>query len=397
MKINGTRKICLVTSSFPRHEADYAGNFIDGFLRVLSDRYEIHVVYPSNEEERRIESEPFFRHPIPYPFKTYPMSQVHGTEYIKAIGLCRNILTQIKTVIREHDISLIHAYWAIPSGFLAALTRGKIPLIMTLPGSDIKIFSRRTLFKYPVKYTLKKSTRIIAVSNDLKEAAIKLGTDEGKISVIPTGVDMEKFKPMDKQALRSELGLPDGFLMLAAGSLLRVKRVDRLIKICQKLNHDSECNLIITSDGPERENLNSLIKSLKVKNVRFTGEIPDKDVPRYMAAADVLVLASESEGLPTCVQEAMACGIPVVTSDVGGLPEIVHDGFNGYLTHSENEMEERLRLLMASPELVVTLGANALEFARQNLSLDMVTKKTEEVYASVLDEASGKIPWNRRS
>lgn len=384
MKTSDRKKICVVTSSFPRHESDYAGKFIDGLLGALSKRYEIHVVYPSNMKTPQINSEPFYRHQVPYPFQAYPMSQVHGLDYINTIRLSLNMLAEIRAVVHKHDIDLIHAYWAIPSGFIASFCCGRRPLVITLPGSDIKIFGKKRIFKYPIKNALKKAAKIVTRSNELKQEAFKLGAEEQKISIIPAGVDTNKFKPMDKQSLRAKLGLPDGFLMLFAGNLIKIKRVDRLIDICASLNKDCDCYLVIAGRGSEEENLKKLVRELNLRNVLFKGEIPHEDMPLYMVASDVLVLASESEGLPGCVQEAMASGIPVVTSSVGGLPEFITDGINGYLTHNEAEMEERLRLLMTSPHLVATMGANALEFARQNLSFDVVVERTEELYASLI-------------
>lgn len=386
MKESGTKKICVVTSSFPRHESDRSGKFIDNILRALSNEYEIHVIYPSNMETPQINSEPFYRHQVPYTFQTYPMSQVRGLDYINAARLSLNMIAKIRDLVWRYDIQLIHAYWAIPSGFLASLCCGKIPMLITLPGSDIKVFGKKLVFRFAVKRALKKATRIISCSNDIKQEAIKLGAEEQKVSIIPAGTDTSQFKPMDKPPLRVKLGLPNGFLMLYAGSLFKVKRVDRLIKICANLNKDFDCCLVLAGDGPEKESLVKLAKTINLENVQFKGEIPYEDMPFYAAASDVLVLASESEGLPACVQEAMACGIPVVSSNVGGLPEMVTDGVNGYLANNEAEMEEKLRLLISSPQLAATLGANAREFARQNLSLDMVVKKTEKLYASMLAE-----------
>ena len=379
-------RICVITSGFPRYESDYSGIFVYNSIIGLSQIHEIHIVYPTNVKWPEDIREPFHRHPVPYPFKTYPMAQVHGLDYINTIRLSLNMLVKIRAVVKNHNIDLLHAYHAIPSGLLASLWCGKRPLIITLPGSDIKIFGKKRMFKYPIKYALKKAVKIIARSNDLKQEAIKLGAKEQKISIIPAGVDTNKFKPMVKQVLRSKLGLPDGFLMLFVGSLFRIKRVDRLINAYANLNKDFDCHLVIVGDGPEKENLKELAEHLDLRSIVFKGLVPHKDMPFYMAASDVLVLTSESEGLPGCVQEAMASGIPVVTSNVGGLSEIVIDGVNGYLVNNEAEIEECLRLLMSSPHLATMMGANALEFARQNLSLDMVVKQTEELYTSVVAE-----------
>ncbi len=379
-------RICVVTSGFPRYEGDYSGIFVYNRIVGLSEKHELHVVYPTDVKWPENIREPFHRHQVPYPFKTYPMALVHGLDYMNTIRLSLDMLVRIRAVVKNHNIDLIHAYHAIPSGFLASLCCHEKPLVITLPGSDIKIFGKKRMFKYPIKYALKKAAKIVAVSNDLKQEAIKLGAEEQKISVIPSGVT-DQFGPKDKKVLRSNLGLPDGFIILFVGSLIKLKRVDTLINICNNLKKDCSFHFLIVGDGIEREYLENLVKDLKLRNVLFKGQIPYEDMPFYIAASDVLTLNSESEGLPGCVQEAIASGIPVVVRDVGGLSEIITDGVNGYLTHSEAEMEERLRLLINSPHLVATIGANALEFARRNLSFDTVVKQTNELYASVLEEA----------
>ena len=296
------------------------------------------------------------------------------------------MLREIRKVVKNGNINLVNAHWAIPSGFLASLCCRKLPLITTIRGTDIKKLGGKRFFKYPVKYALMRSAKIIAVSSDLKQNAINLGAREENIHIIPRGIDLNEFKPRDKQAIRAKFNLPNGFLFLFAGDLIKLKRVDRLIRVTAKLSRDFNLHVLTVGNGPERANLENLAKSLGLENILFIGRAPYDNMPFYMAASDILVLPSESEGLPGCVQEAMACGTPVVASNVGGLADLITNGENGYLVDNEAEMEERLRLLMSSPELVQTMGANALEFARQNLSLDMVVKKTEELYASVLKQ-----------
>ncbi len=183
--------------------------------------------------------------------------------------------------------------------------------------------------------------------------------------------------------LRAELHLPEGFLVLFVGYLYKLKRVDRLIKASANLSKDFDFHVVIAGDGPERQKLESMARSLGLENILFKGSIPHDDVPFYMAAADVLVLPSETEGLPGCVREAMACGIPVIASNVGGLPDLITNEITGYLANDEIELDKYLRVIMSSPALRATMGTNALDFARQNLSLDSVIEQIEEVYASV--------------
>jgi len=376
-------KICAVTSSFPRYEGDSAGIFVYNIIVGISKKHEVHVIYPADVKIQQDEGEPFYRHKISYPFKTYPMAQVHGLDLINVAPLLINYAREIRCVKQKYNIDLLHAFWTIPCGFISSLCCGEIPLVMTLEGSDMKVFGRQWISKYFIKRAQNKSRKIIALSNDLKHEAIKLGTQEDKIYVIPDGVDTNKFKPMDKSVLRAELHLPKGFLILFVGSLFKLKRVDRLIQISANLSKDFNFHVLIVGDGPERQKLKRLAESLGLKNILFKGSVPHKDMPFYMAASDVLVLPSETEGLPGCVQEAMACGIPIVASNVGGLPDLITNGATGYLANDEVEMERYLRQIISSPESISLMATNVLTFARQNLSLDNVVERIEEVYELV--------------
>jgi len=375
-------RICAVTASFPRYKGDASGIFVYNLIVGISKKHEVHVIYPANVKMPQDNSEPFYRHKIPYPFKTYPLAQVHGLDLINVAPLLINYAREIRHVIHECNIDLLHAFWTIPCGFVSSFCCGDIPLLTTLEGSDIKVFGRELISKPPIKRALKKSRKIIALSDELKREAIELGAREDKIHVIPDGVDTSKFKPGDKHVLRAELNLSEGFLILYVGSLFKLKRVDRLIKASANLSKDFEFHVVIAGDGPERQNLERLAESLGLKTILFKGSVAHEDMPSYMAASDVLVLPSETEGLPTCVQEAMACGIPVIASNVGGLPDLITNGVNGYLANDEIELEGYLRQMMSSPGSVSLMGTNALRFARQNLSLDSIVERIEAVYAS---------------
>ena|GEM_PF-887516 len=376
-------KICAVTASFPRYDCTESGIFVYNLIIGISKKHEVHVIYPANLKMPPDNSEPFYRHEIPYPFKTRPLAQVHGLELINVLPLLISMAREIRRVKRKYNIDLLHAFWTIPCGFASSFCCGDIPLLTTLEGSDIKVFGRELISKPPIKRALKQSRKIIALSNELKREAIELGAREDKIHVIPDGVDTSKFKPGDKHVLRAELHLPEGFLVLFVGYLYKLKRVDRLIKASANLSKDFEFHVVIAGDGPERQNLERLAESLGLKTILFKGSVAHEDMPSYMAASDVLVLPSETEGLPTCVQEAMACGIPVVASNVGGLPDLITNEITGYLANDEIELEGHLRRIMSSPESVSLMGTNALNFARKNLSLDSVVERIEEVYASV--------------
>ncbi len=380
----GLIKILVVTNSFPQG--------IPNLVNGLAKRHELHVVYLSTPERakraKRL-SERCFLHAVTGIFSSVPndepLTEYKGWRLFALFPLFVRMLIEIRRVVSVYDIDIVHAHWAIPSGFLACLVCRKTPVITTLRGSDVNLFGKRRLFQQLVRYALRHSTKMVALANDLREVAIALGADGGKIEVIPSGIDTSLFKPIDKKATRTILGMKNCFQIIFAGNLISLKRVDMLIRVCSRLfRYYPHIYLTIVGEGPEHAKLEQLARDGDFENVQFTGRIAYDKIPLYIGASDVLVLPSKSEGLPDCVQEAMACGVPVIATNVGGLPELIEDGINGYLVNSEDELQTYLDKLINYPEFTVSMGENALEFAKRNLRLDAVVEQTEKLYNSVL-------------
>lgn len=390
-------RILMVSANFARFKGDQMGAGIYDLALGIAQNHEVHVIYPSNIKTKEVWDDNIFRHEIPYPCRAHPLAQVHGWDLVNVVPLVLNMREEILHVRRSYDVDLIHAFWSIPAGFVSTLCCGKIPLITSLMGSDIKVFSRgpsagikRALVAPIVKRPYHKSTRLVAVSQDLKREAIELGAKEENIYVISEGVDILKFRPMDKDALRKKLNLPEGLLLIYVGPVFPLKRIDRLIKVSARLSTDFDLHVLVVGAGPEERSLERLARELNIQDrVIFTGQILHDQVPQFTAASDVFAICSETEGLPKCVREAMACGVPIVASNVGGLPEMVSNGETGYLFNDDIELERNLRQILSHPELREHMGAKALEFARKNLTLEKAVKEHEDLY-SLLGSANRK-------
>lgn len=247
-------------------------------------------------------------------------------------SLKKNFSLAIKTLQAtiSEDYDIVHAHYTLPSGLLGLIPKylKRKKLILTTHGTDINILPYKNKVTYAlVRFTLKKSDKIIAVSRALKEKVIAdFDVDEGKIVVIPCGVDIAKFKLMDKETSRKKLNLPSSkFIILHLATLNPVKRTDILVRAFNIVTENyKEVLLIIAGDGPCREKLIELTKELKLsENILFTGYIEREKVPLWMASADLFALSSESEGTPVTVLEALATGVPIVATDVGGLRDII--------------------------------------------------------------------------
>jgi teichuronic acid biosynthesis glycosyltransferase TuaC len=269
--------------------------------------------------------------------------------------MCLSILPAIKRIQRNFPFELIDSHYVYPDGFAAVLI-GRLlrtPVIVSARGSDINLFSRFPIICRFLKYALGSASHVIAVSSALRKRIVKLGIPDSKISVIPNGVDRRKFKRMtDKREARRELGLRrDGFIVLSVGGLTPVKGFDVLIKAFEILVNNSgqrKPYLTIVGEGTLRKDLETIISQLHLEShVHLVGAVPHERLCLWYNAADIFCLASEQEGWPNVILEAMACGLPVVASAVGGIPEILTDSEVGLLSERDPvAMAQRIREAM---------------------------------------------------
>jgi glycosyltransferase involved in cell wall biosynthesis len=215
----------------------------------------------------------------------------------------------------------------------------KKPVVVSARGSDINRLRTFPVMRRLLRCTLTKADRIIAVSDALKRAMIGLGILDSKISVIPNGVDGKKFRRFPQAEARSLLGLGPHKLILSVGNLTANKGFDLLIKAVSALRDDrprDQVHLVIVGEGECRHRLETLVAALDLgAHVRLVGGVPHERLYLWYSAADVFCLASEREGWPNVLMEALACGTPVVATPVGGIPEIIVSEEIGLLTERQ--------------------------------------------------------------
>lgn len=233
-----------------------------------------------------------------------------------------------------YDFDLIDAHYFYPDG-VAAVQLGRYfnkPVVITARGSDISLIPRHRIPRKLIQWAAARADAIITVCSALKTELMQLGVDSAKITSLRNGVDLQRFQPGARAALRERLGL-DGFTLLSVGHLVPVKGHELAIGALPLL---PGVTLLLAGGGPEQGRLEALARELGVAGrVRFLGVVPQAELPRYYGAADALVLASSREGWANVLLESMACGTPVVASKVWGTPEVVACPAAGLL------MEER--------------------------------------------------------
>ena len=195
-----------------------------------------------------------------------------------------------------------------------------LPVVITARGTDINLLSQFALPRRMIVWAARRAAALVTVSTALKAALTQLGVDPGKISVLRNGVDTRLFHPVDRPSQRARLGLT-GTVLLMVGNLVALKGHELVLRaLCE---FSGACLLII-GDGREKRNLTELASALGIRDrVTFLGAMPQEQLAEYYGSADALVLASSREGWPNVLLEAMACGTPVVSTRVGGTPEIV--------------------------------------------------------------------------
>ena len=237
--------------------------------------------------------------------------------------LAQAVKPVIGRIIDEgYDFDVLDAHYFYPDG-VAAVMLGKYfnkPVVITARGTDINLIPQFRLPRKMILWAAQNASGVVTVCNALKDEMVQLGVAADKITPLRNGVDLQRFQPMDRAAARATLGL-ERFTLLSVGLLDPRKAHDLIIKALPSL---PDVDLLIAGTGPEKKNLEQLAQELGVADrVTLLGPVPQTELKTYYNAADALVLASSREGWANVLLEAMACGTPVVASNVWGTPEVV--------------------------------------------------------------------------
>ena len=242
-------------------------------------------------------------------------------------------------------------------------------------------------------WMLKKVDCFIATSKEIEDGLLQEGYEQRKIVRIPNFIDQHIFHPPDDQTrdrIRKQLGFTYKRIVTFSGRLVERKGPDILLDAWKTLTQEYEnILLIILGGGPLESNLKEQCRVLGIeKDVTFYGFV--NNVYDYLAAADIFVFPSFQEGLPNAVLEAMACGLPVISSRIGGVIDMIRNGENGLLFEPGNthQLAGALKRLLSDPEYASTLGNNALKTVRENYDLNVIADKYIELYTGLSDDCN---------
>ncbi|MBF0563590.1 MAG: glycosyltransferase family 4 protein [Alphaproteobacteria bacterium] len=261
------------------------------------------------------------RHDLPVRHPRYPVLPKIGMSVAPAL-LYAGTRATVRQILRQWDFDLIDAHYFYPDGVAAAMLAREFgkPLVITARGTDINLIPRFAVPRAQIVWAAGRAAGLITVCDALKRALVELGCAEDKVRVLRNGVDLAGFRPLDREPARQELGV-NGRVLVSVGLLIERKGHHLIL---EALAGRPGYTLLIVGDGPDRASLQQQAKALGLaERVRFLGQLPQDRLPAIYSAADALVLASSREGWANVLLEAMACGTPVVATDVWGTREAV--------------------------------------------------------------------------
>lgn len=308
------------------------------------------------------------------------------------------LASKIVDVVKYQNLDLLHVHYAIPHAAVAymakkiLLAQGRyVPVVTTLHGTDITLVGNNRAFAPVVEFSINKSDGVTAVSQSLKNDTMKLFDIHRDIRVIYNFIDFDRFRKTDKEHFKKIIA-PNGERILAHTSNFRkVKRVEDVILIFKKVFDKVPSKLLMIGDGPERQNTERLCRELGLcDEIRFLGK--QDAIEELLAICDLFIIPSESESFGLAALEAMACEVPVISSNSGGLPEVNIHGETGFMSDAGNvaEMARFAIELLSNEEMLTRFRANALAQARR-FDINNILPDYEAYYEEVVERSVVKV------
>ncbi len=304
------------------------------------------------------------------------------------------LASKLVDVISHEQIDILHVHYAIPHATVAYLAKkillqqGRyVPVITTLHGTDITLVGSDKSFAPVVEFSINKSDGVTAVSESLKQDTLSKFNISTDIKVIHNFIDFARFKKVNKDHFKKAIA-PDGEKILTHTSNFRkVKRVEDVIQIFKRVYKKIPSKLLLIGDGPERANLERLCREIGLcSEIRFLGK--QDAVEELLAVSDLFIMPSAKESFGLAALEAMAVEVPVISSNIGGIPEVNIHGETGFLSDVGNvdEMSANAIKLLENESMLQQFKSNALAQA-QNFSIESILPEYENYYEHILKTA----------
>jgi glycosyltransferase involved in cell wall biosynthesis len=400
--------VVMVTSSYPRFPGDSVGTFMEPIATSVAQRgHEVHVVAPwhplvrRNAEERGVHFH-FYRYaPVPalnvfgYAAAMRADVKLRGAAFLAApLALAQGWRTA-RAVARAHRATVMHGHWVVPGGVTAAIAAPRLPLVVSLHGSDVFVAETLAPARIAARAAFRRAGVVTACSADLATRAIAIGADPSRVEVVPYGVDVTRFAPdaASRARVRADIGMRDDqLLVFAAGRLVRKKGFEYLIDAIAGLPPTVPAILAIGGAGDLEAELQNRAARAEPGRVKLLGNLTQDQVARHLAAADLVVVpsvvddAGNVDGLPNVVLEALASGTAVITTAAGGIGAVVSDQQTALVVPERDPgaIRAAIAALAADPPQRARLGGQARSMVADRFAWTRTAERFEIAYDRAL-------------
>lgn len=393
-------RICMVTSSFPTSVQGTHGTFVFQMARHINrlSTYEVTVLAPYRSDSPlvyELDGVKIKRFPYFYPHRAQILCEGAGIPANIDSSLARlqlltySLVSTVRTLC-EKEVDVIHAHWPIPNAFGAVVRESlcKIPYINTVYGAEVYL-AKRYRIGWLVRFLVGSSRKSIAISKATYEACVACGIPEDKLAIIPLGVDTDIFRP--QEVLGEDLAT---FKIISVGRLIERKGFEYLVEAVSMLaRRGYRIKLEIAGSGPRDTILRQHIERLEAQGyVELLGTRSPLELKSLYNRADLFVLPAiidskgDTEGLGVVYLEAMACRLPVIGTEVGGVPDLIQQGYNGLLVPQKDSqaLAEAILDLMADRTKREELAWNGYRLALDMFDWRQIARRYAAVYESII-------------
>jgi N-acetyl-alpha-D-glucosaminyl L-malate synthase BshA len=316
---------------------------------------------------------------------TYPLFEYPPYDLVLA--------TKMAEVMTRYDLDILHVHYAIPhsiSAYLAKkmLTDRVVPFVTTLHGTDITLVGNDRSYLPITRFGIEQSDAVTAVSEYLRRRTIEEFQVQRPVTVVPNFVDCDVYDRATDKSLRRKFANDDEGILIHISNFRPVKRVEDVIAIFAEVRKKQKARLLMVGDGPERPKAEWLANTHGIaKDVLFVGK--QNEMNRLLSVSDILLLPSELESFGLVALEAMACEVPVIATQVGGIPEVVSHGVDGFLYRvgDVSSMAEGCLAILNDPQLSSNMGKAAREHARNDFCASKIVVQYEDLYRHTIQQA----------
>jgi len=299
------------------------------------------------------------------------------------------LANKMAEVIVEEQLDVLHVHYAIPHAVCAILAKNMansdIGIVTTLHGTDITVLGYDSSLKGAIKYGIEKSDVVTAVSNSLVQETMDLIAPNKDIETIYNFIDEQEYTKKDAGNLKELLGIkPHEKVVIHVSNFRKVKHVPDIVQSFKLIHEEVPSKLLLVGDGPEKHPIMESIKGTSIENdVLFLGK--QENLSELYSIADLMLLLSEKESFGLVLLEAMACGVPCIGTNVGGIPEVINNGENGYIVELGDwkKVAEYGVEILQNPSLHKQIVDRSLEIIQDRFSSKSIVEQYEEMYERV--------------